>query len=252
VWTWDLQRHTLTRVTSDSRADTVPIWTPDGKQLVFLSRRAGGGNLYRQRADGTGAAEPLTVGQNTFIPTSITSDGAILLGNSSIPRSWTLFALPLGKQAPAEPFLRSDANHTYPVASPNGRFVAYQSVESKRQEIYVRPFPNVNDGRSQVSAAGGSHPVWARNGRELFFLDASRRLVGVTVDTTGATFRAGLPVPILSTPYWVVDGPLPYDVSPDGMRFLMIKEDPAARSPNTPIVMMLNAISAPVAREKRQ
>ena len=102
-----------------------------------------------------------------------------------------------------------------------------------------------------MSAAGGSNPVWARNGRELFFLDASNRLAAVPVDTTGTAFRARLPVRLLSTPYWAAGYPLVYDVSPDGTRFLMIKEDPAARPPNTPIVLVLNAIRGLVGQGAR-
>ena len=94
------------------------IRCPSGPQTAsawcFNSRRAGGANLYRQPADGTGVAEPLTEGQSTFVPTSITSDGGVLLGHSSIPRAWTLFVLPLGKRAPPEPLLQSLDSHTYP------------------------------------------------------------------------------------------------------------------------------------------
>ena len=261
VWTWDLQRQTLIQVTSDGREDAMPSWTPDSQRLVFNSRRAGGANLYRQLADGTGAAEPLTEGQSTFVPTSITSDGGLLFGHSSIPRAWTLFVLPLGKSGPPEPLLPSLESYTAPAISPNGRFIAYRSQAQYgygRDEIYVRPFPNLNAGRSQVSPAGGSNPVWSRDGRELFFLDASDRLAAVPVDTTGARFRARPPVQVLSTAYWVAGSPtesarshLAFDVSPDGRRFLMIKEDPAARPPNTPIVMMLNAIGALVAERAR-
>ena len=127
VWTWDLQRQTLIQITSDNREESAPIWTPDGRRLVFNSRRAGGANLYRQLADGTGTAEPLTEGQSTFVPTSITSDGGVLLGHSSIPKAWTLFVLPLGKRAPPEPLLRTPDSQRTPVVSPNGRFIAYQS-----------------------------------------------------------------------------------------------------------------------------
>jgi dipeptidyl aminopeptidase/acylaminoacyl peptidase len=134
LWTWDLQRQTLTQITSHSRADVMPLWTPDGQRLVFQSRRDGGGNLYAQAADGTGIAEPLTTGIQTFVPTSISPDGATLLGNSSIPRAWTLFQLPLANGERPQPLLPSPANHNYPALSPNGRFVAYQSSESGQFE----------------------------------------------------------------------------------------------------------------------
>lgn len=248
VWIWDMRRRILTPITDNRREDQMPIWTPDGERLVFQSRRDGaGGNLYLQAADGSGAAEPLTTGPATFVASSITSDGATLLGNSSLPKAWTLFVKPLGKRAPATPLLLSPSSQNYPAASPNMRFIAYQSNESGRTEIWVRPFPNVNDRRWQVSTEGGTHPVWARNGRELFFLNSSRALMSAPVDSTGTEFRGGVPVRVLpASSYYYSELPAPYDVGPDETRFLMIKEDPAVRAPNTPIVMLLNAL-APLA-----
>ena len=106
--------------------------------------------------------------------------------------------------------------------SPDGRWLAYQSNETGHDEIYVRPFPNVDDGKRLVSPSGGMQPLWARNGRELFF-ESSGALMRVPL-TMGSTLEAG-------TPTKLIDGPqsygLPgrmYDVSPDGRRFLMIKE----------------------------
>ena len=124
--------------------------------------------------------------------------------------------------------------------SPDGHYLAYQSDESGTDEIYVRPYPKVNDGRWQVSTGGGTRPVWARSGRELFFLDASNALTGVTVNTTGTTFSAGNAAKIFDTKYAT---PLPfrtYDVSPDGQRFLMIKDaavDDQEAAPSITIVL---------------
>jgi len=243
VWMWDLRRRTLTKVT-DGREDVAPVWTPDGQRLVFQSRRDGGGNLYLQAADGSGAAEPLTTGSATFVPSGITSDGATLLGSSSLPKAWTLFQLPLGKREPATPLLSSASSRNYPVASPNMRFIAYQSNDSGRSEIDVRPFPTVHEGRWQVSTDGGTHPVWARDGRELFFVGPNRQLMAVSVDSTRAELRASTPARVLSASYYHTEFPTSYDVAPDGTRFLMIKEDPAVRAPNTPIVMVLNAFTS--------
>jgi hypothetical protein len=126
-----------------------------------------------------------------------------------------------------------------PALSPNNRFIAYTGNEGgNRGGVFVRPFPDVNGGLWQVSSGGFT--VWARDGRELFYLDAANRLTVVTVDTSGAAFRHGAPVTLLSTSY--VMGPGAYDVSPDGTRFLMIKADPAQRPPNTPIVLISNVV----------
>jgi serine/threonine-protein kinase len=105
--------------------------------------------------------------------------------------------------------------------SPDGRWLAYQSDESGRDEIYVRPFPAVDSGQWQVSTSGGSRPVWARNGRELYFLDATLHLVAVPI-LSGATFASGTPVTLFDLPSTPTATARTYDVAPDG-RFLVIK-----------------------------
>ncbi len=241
VWTLDLQRLALTRITTDPVVDWAPTWTSDGRRLVFSRRDGAGNNLYRQAADGTGAAEPLTKGISTFFPGSITPDGSHLIGNSSIPRAWTLFALPLSKPGPAKPLVISPlASRYFPALSPNGRFVAYTSDEGGGTEVFVRPFPEVQAGRWQVSTSGGNLATWARSGRELFYLDASNRLTAVSVDTSAAALRVEPPLRLLQNSYYAGS----FDVSLDGQRFLMIKEDPAARPPNTPIVMVMNLVES--------
>jgi serine/threonine-protein kinase len=104
--------------------------------------------------------------------------------------------------------------------------------------VYVRPFPQVDSARWQISAAGGSRAVWARNGRELFYLDASNRLTAVPVETAGATFSAGKPMKVFDAKYWTGHPPPPYDVSPDGKRFVMLKAA-TGDSNVTPISMVV-------------
>ena len=99
-----MQRSTLTRITADPVVDWSPTWTSDGKHLVFSRREGAASNVYRQSADGTGVAERLTTGYQTFVPGSMTTDGAYLIGHSSVPSSWTLFRLPLLKGGAVEPF----------------------------------------------------------------------------------------------------------------------------------------------------
>jgi serine/threonine-protein kinase len=107
--------------------------------------------------------------------------------------------------------------------SPNGRYIAYQSNESGRYEIYIRPFPRVDNGRWQVSTAGGTRPVWARNGRELFYLDLSNALTTVPVGISGPTISIGIPAKLFDTGYAEPNPSRHYDVSADGQRFLMLK-----------------------------
>ena len=123
--------------------------------------------------------------------------------------------------------------------SPNGRYVAYQSDESGRDEVYVRPFPQVDRGRWQISTAGGTRPAWARSGRELFYLDASNTLTTVPVQTSGSTFSAGKPAKVFDTKYAEPNPARHYDVSPDGQRFLMLKAARAGDPNATPASMVV-------------
>jgi serine/threonine-protein kinase len=140
-----------------------------------------------------------------------------------------------------EPVVQTPFSEFAAVVSPDGRYLAYQSNESGQFEIYVRPYPNVNEGRWQISTAGGTSPAWARSGRELFFLDASGRLTAASVQTSDATFRAGPPAKVLDVVYDAPYSLFSYDVSPDAQRFLMIKQSQTgARTSSPAIVIVLN------------
>ena len=108
--------------------------------------------------------------------------------------------------------------------SPGGRWLVYQSNESGQYEICVRPFPNVSDGLWQISTGGGTRPLWAPDGRELFCLDSGGHLMVVPVQTD-ASFGAGIAEILFENPYWADATGRTYDISPDGRRFLMIKRD---------------------------
>jgi Tol biopolymer transport system component len=122
--------------------------------------------------------------------------------------------------------------------SPDGRYLAYTWNESGRIEVYVRPFPQVDRGRWQISTAGGTRPAWARSGRELFYLDASNTLTAVAVQTSGS-FSAGAPAKVFDAKYAQPFPPRYYDVSPDGQRFLMVKDQPAPAQTGTPASMIV-------------
>jgi serine/threonine-protein kinase len=235
IGVWDLARETLTPLTF--RDIAWPVWTPDGRRIVFASELGTGGaaNLFSQAADGTGPVERLTTSPNKQDPHSISPDGRILvLGDKPPWIDWNLSLLAMDGPQPSlgaanpriEPLIATTANEINAEISPDGRWLAYQSDESGRNEVYVRPFPRVDDGRWQITTAGGTTPLWARSGRELFYLDASGFLTTVPVQTTPA-FSAGDPTRVLFTPYHPLAPSGPnrmYDVSPDGQRFLMIKD----------------------------
>jgi serine/threonine-protein kinase len=235
IWIWDLTRHTLTRLTFDPAIDTLPVWTPDGTRIVFNSTRSGVQNLYRQAADGTGSVERLTTTGNPQFPFSITPDGArLLLGEVAPSTGADVRQLVLTGEHKTEPLVQTSFAEYSPKISPDGRWVAYQSNESGPFQIYVRPFPAVDDGRWQLSTSGGTRPVWARNGRELFYLDGSNLLTAVPIDSSGSTLRPGNPTTLLDRPYYSGFNLGAYDVSLDGQRFLMIKEPPTTNRQSAP------------------
>jgi len=244
IWVWDLARETLTSVDRDPGVDMAPIWSADGRRIIWASTRAGGNpNLYAQAADGTGTAGRLTTSVTAQFPTSTTPDGSHLLlyspnpatgiGMSSALDIFRLALNPPGKQP--ESLLRSSAQKFGAEVSPDGRWMAYESNETGQSQVFVRPYPNVDAGRWQISTTGGTRPLWARSGRELFFLDQSDLLTSVAVHATASSFDAGRPVRLLSTKYSAGSTTRgynlrAYDASVDGQQFLMLKEPTASPS----------------------
>jgi Tol biopolymer transport system component len=227
IWVWDLKRETLARLTFDPGGDQFPVWTPDSRRIVFSSARDVVANLYSQAADNTGTIERLTRSPNAQLPLSISPDGSRLVFMEISPKTnQDIGMLTLGdaKNRVVSPLLQTMFTEANAEVSPNGRWMAYQSSESGTFQIYVRPFPNVDTGRWQISTSGGTRPLWARSGRELFYYDSgANALMVVAVQTTGPMFSAGNPIKLFDTaPYFWANNGRTYDVSADA-RFLMIK-----------------------------
>jgi Tol biopolymer transport system component len=262
IWIWDLERETLRRLTFAPGSDSLAFWTPDSRRIIYTSDRAGVLNLYSQAADGTGTADRLTTSVNQQFPSSISPDGTLVVGFENLPKASSQLATgastqvrlypltggasrsgsdPSSSTSPArvEPPAQTLFEGTWAEFSPNGRYLAYVGGDPGQPEVYVRPFPHVDNGRWQISAAGGTRPTWARSGRELFYLDVSNTLTSVPVQTSGSTFKAGKPTKVFDAKYSTPYPPRSYDVSPDGKRFLMLK-DSAAGDPNaTPPSMVV-------------
>ncbi len=215
VWVYDLRRDTLTRLTFDSRNQLFPTWTPDGRRLAF------GTPLAWKAADGTGDVEPLGEDSNEWIPQAFSPDGTTLLFmDIQDGRDLGVLAVDDGTSTllVEGEFLAQNGS-----LSPDGRWLAYQSNESGRMEVYVRPFPDADAGRWQVSSGGGIWPLWNPAAQEIFYV-GPRGLTTVAFDTE-QTFTPGTVTLLFdTTPY--VTGQTLYRraaVSPDGQRFLMIK-----------------------------
>jgi serine/threonine-protein kinase len=219
IWLYDLARVTLTRLTLEGSGNVDPLWTPDGTRITF---KGAGNRLFWQPADGNGPAEALTSGplSPNDIPVSWSPDGQVLafMEQGAGPRSmWTL---PLRDRKP-QLFDRSPLDEVAPQFSPDGHWIVYDSVESGRDEIYVRPYPG--PGRKwQISTEGGTEPVWNPKGRELFYRNRDK-MMAVEV-TTQPSFAAGKPRVLFEGAYVLSPRTLAdYDVSSDGQRFLMLK-----------------------------
>ncbi|MBI3403251.1 MAG: PD40 domain-containing protein [Acidobacteria bacterium] len=193
VWIWDFARRVLTRLTTDPSLDQFPIWTPDGRRIVFASSRAGAPNLLWQAADGTGGVERLTTSQGVQYPWAFTPDGKSLVIRDTDPTTlMDVSVISMEGNHSSKPLIRTPFNEQNAEISPDGRWIAYQSNESSQEQVHVRPFPAVEAGHWQVSTGGGTRPVWARNGRELFYVDPRGRIMTVPVQG-GSSFIAGNP-----------------------------------------------------------
>jgi serine/threonine-protein kinase len=233
IWTFNFERKIPARLTTDPAPDMTPVYTPDGRYIVFASSRdPGHANIFRRPADGTGTDERLTTSTNFQQPTGFTPLGDSLLiredrgGPSREIRvvSMDPSALKDGK-ASSQPLIHSSFRNESADVSPDGHWIAYSSNESGIPQVYVRPFPNVNDGRSQISTAGGAKPAWAHNGHELFYLDGDNWMWVVDVQTT-PVFKPGMSKKLFQGPWFIRQSVRTYDVSRDDQHFLMIKDAP--------------------------
>jgi serine/threonine-protein kinase len=243
VWVWNLARETFTRITSGPSIDRVPVWTPDG-QLLFSSSRGVGANLFRVALEGTNAAEPerLTQSPNDQFPTSISPDGAFAVFSDNTTQDLMLLAL--SRDGLVQPLVQTKFIEENGEISPDGRWIAYESNQLGQREIYVRPFPDITSGYSQISAGGGTRPLWARNGQALYYVAPTGALMSVPMQR-GARRAAGIPTKVLEGRYFFgseQDTHRTYDVSPDGRRFLLIKPVGESEQSSTPasITVVLN------------
>jgi Tol biopolymer transport system component len=248
IWVWDLGRKTLTRLTFDEKPELQSIWTPDGKRIIYMSGNTVPNDVCWKAADGTGGIERLaSVPELVLMPWSWSSDGKTLVTEETDGSAkWDIGTLSMDGNRARKPLLSEKATEMQAKISPDGRWMAYTSNESSRGEVYVRPFPEVDTGKWQVSTSGGSSPLWSPDGRELFYLTDDNSVMAVSVETN-PTLSFGTPKTLFRSACVgaTVGGGTPWDIHPDGKRFLMMKEPvstgaaPAAAGPRK-INLVLN------------
>ncbi len=230
IWTLDIARGTLTRATFEAD-NFAPIWSPDGSRLTFSSNRMGPCQIYSRAAAGTGPDERIVGGDFDLVPGSWSSDGTVLLFTEYHPDTGAdIWMCRPGTTAPPVPLVRSQFDEYGPALSPDNRWVAYSANESGRMEVYVVSFPEPTR-RLQISPGGGAEPVWARDGRHLYYRQGSS-LMAVEFPEDAR--------PVVGAPRAVCDGPylagastgLPnYDVTPSG-EFVLIAQDAEQARPD--------------------
>ena len=223
VWIWDLARETSTQLTFYERFDGNPVWTPDGARVVFGSGRDGGG-VYWKAADGTGQVEQLIKGP--AVPYAWSADGRLIFTQGG-----DIAALTVDGERTVEILLDGPFAEGDPALSPDGQWLAYISAETGSLVVYVKPFPNVDDGQWRVSSDEGRDPVWSADGRELFYRTPTDLMV-VQIETE-PTFIARTPKALFSlTGYEMVGrNARDFDFAPEGDRFIF--RTPETRVPTS-------------------
>jgi Tol biopolymer transport system component len=221
IWLLDLVRGIPSRFTTDQAADSNPLWSRDGGEVIFSSSREGVFNLYTKKANGVGNEELRLKSDETKIPDDWSPDGKFIVYESRNSRTkLDLWLLPTsGNQQPVS-FLQTNFNEQQAQFSPDGKWIAYTSDVSGRPEVYVQTFP-ASGGPIRVSTSGGAQPQWRRDGRELFYIAADRKLMAVEVKL-GETFEAKAPQPLFTTRMLTItEFRNHYVVAGDGQRFLV-------------------------------
>ncbi len=230
VWVKQLDRGPLTRLTFDGERNFRPMWTPDGRSLTFLTNRDSPSyDVYQRRADGSDTARKILDLEGRITEGFWAPDGQWMVlrlgGTAGAAGDRSIMAIRPGVDSAPRPLIADPKYDAKVVAlSPDGRWLAYESTESGREEIYVRPFPDVGEAKVAVSTAGGLSPMWSKQGRELFFLDAVGQVVSVPYTVAGREFRPGEATVLFPTNgrFYYSGNSRSVDVHPDGSRFLFL------------------------------
>ena len=222
IWIYDVARGIRQRFTFGAGEERTPVWSPDGKRLLFNSREKGlSFAFYQKAADGSGAEEPVLLDATSKDALGWSPDGRYLLyrANSAGTSGNDLWVLPAFGDRKPFPFAATPFDEQDGRISPDGRWAAYSTDESGQMEVYVVRFPS-GGGKARVSAAGGSHPRWRRDGKELFYVSLDNQLMAAGIAGAGDDVRVGDAAAL----FRIVPPAQPgytYDVSADGQRFIV-------------------------------
>jgi serine/threonine protein kinase len=240
LWLLDPSHQALFTRSGNESKERYPVWSRSGNRIAFASIRTGSVQLSARPLAGSDNEEVLLESRRDTILTDWSPDGRFLLYFAPNPKTWTdLWVLPQGTHVPRV-FLATEANEMWGQFSPDGRWIAYQSRETGRFEIYVRPFPGPGIP-IPISTAGGVYARWSRDGNELYYVAPDATMMAVPIRRTPTTFSADVPVALFKTRRVgggvnVIGNGHQYDVAPDG-RFLINVEP---ESNPRPITLVMN------------
>jgi Tol biopolymer transport system component/DNA-binding winged helix-turn-helix (wHTH) protein len=231
LWLTDAFGSSPVRFTFDPGSDILGLWSPDGQRIVWSSTRNGSFDLYEKEVSSTGQETVLLRSEEPKFPLDWSRDGRYLLFRQIGPQTGhDIFVLPTSGERKPFPYLHAPAMENGGAFSPDGRWIAYNSDESGRYEVYIESFPT-HGGKRQISPAGGAGPRWRADGNELYYHSLDGRLMGVSVTGDGATLTTGTPTPLLAFRAAATMTVPSYAVTRDGQRFLLsaiVDTDPRA------------------------
>ena len=221
LWVYDVARVVRTRLTFEGSADASPVWSPDGNRIAFSQKHSGQAlDIYAKDASGSGKEELLFSDSVDKIVLDWSPDGRYLLfASTPSSQSWSIWLLPLFGDRKPQPFLQATgtgvSNLFGAVLSPDGKWVAYQSRESGRGEIYVTSFPQ-SSGKWQVSIAGGNQPRWRKDGKALMYLSPDRTIMEAPIIFQEGAVEVGAVQPYVRSSATSQRWGGSYDIAPDG------------------------------------
>jgi Tol biopolymer transport system component len=233
IWVRDLKRGVSSRFTFGKDGALCPLWSPDARHVVYTVVN----DLYEKTAEGLGDETLLVKSDETKIACDWSRDGRyIAFFSRGKETGWDIWVLPTFGDKKPVPFLKTRFAELMPVFSPDGRYLAYQSNESGRSEVYVQSFPGPG-GKWQISTAGGVEPHWRADGRELYYRAPDQKLMAVEVQT-GSVLTAGTALPLFQGRFDMSVARDRFLPTADGKRFLTTA--PLGREAMTPTTVVLN------------
>jgi Tol biopolymer transport system component len=246
LWVSDPKQKLFSRFTFRRGLNYYPIWTPDGRSIIYTSDAAGRPSLFRKSIAESGQSEQLVKNpESNEYAYDITADGKFLLfvqiGEADRGDIWVL---PLGKRAPPFPYLKTAAGELHPQFSPGregGKWVVYTSDESGTEQVYIRRFSGgpAGEAKWQITTNGGRYPRWRGHGSDIVYLGPDGKLMSAPIRFTGDSIQAGPPIPLFDAALPpTIFSRYPYDISPDGQRILVLNTA-RGRSPGS-LTLILN------------